>query len=107
MAYYMMQVAYTPEALATMVKNPQDRAAAVRPVFERLGGHLHSAFLAFGEYDSVMIVEMPDNVNAAACSLAMSAGGAVKAFKTTTLMTVEEMIESLKRAGTVSYRPPS
>ena len=58
MPYYLVQSAYTPEAWATLIKNPQDRNEAVRPAIERLGGRLHSAWFAFGEYDVVAIVEM-------------------------------------------------
>jgi uncharacterized protein with GYD domain len=107
MPYYLVQSAYTPEAWATLIKNPQDRNEAVRPVIERLGGRLHGAWFAFGEYDIVAIVEMPDNVNVAAFSLAASAGGSIKALKTTPLMTVEEGIEAMRRAGGSGYRPPS
>lgn len=107
MAYYLIQVAYTPEAWATQIKNPQNRIEAVRPVVEKLGGRFEGAWYAFGEYDVIAICNMPDNVSAAAFSLAASAGGAVKAFKTTPLMTTEEGIEAMKKAGAASYQPPS
>jgi len=40
MASYMIQVSYTPEAWATLVKTPQNRLEAVRPAIERLGGRV-------------------------------------------------------------------
>jgi uncharacterized protein with GYD domain len=107
MPFYLVQAAYTPEAWATMVKNPQNRNEAVRPVIEGLGGRLHGAWFAFGDYDIIAIVEMPDNTNAAAFSLAASAGGSVRALKTTPLMTTEEGIEAMRRAAGSSYRAPS
>ena len=107
MAHYLAQVAYTPEAWASMVKNPQDRLAAVAPVIERLGGKLVSGWLAFGDYDIVAICDMPDNVSAAAFSMAASAGGGVKAFKTTPLLSVGEAVEAMRKAGGVGYAPPS
>ena len=106
MAYYLVQVAYTPEAWASMVKNPQDRTEAVRPVVERLGGSWESSFLTFGEYDILAIIQMPDNVSAAAFSMAASAGGAVKAFKTTPLMTAQEGLEAMRKGGQAGYQPP-
>ncbi len=75
MAHYLVQVSYTPEAWAAMVKNPQDRIAAVAPVVERVGGRIVGGWLAFGDYDIVAICDMPDNVSAAAFSMAASAGG--------------------------------
>lgn len=107
MAYYLVQGAYTAEAWATMVKNPQNREEAVRPVVERLGGKVHRVWLAFGEYDVVGIFEMPDNVSAAAFAMAASAGGALKAIKTTPLMTFEEGIEAMRKAAGAGLRPPA
>jgi len=107
MARCLFQAAYTSEAWAALVKNPQNRVEAVRPAIEGLGGYIESAYFAFGEYDVVMIAEMPDNVGAAALSLAASAGGAVKTIKTTPLMTVEEGIEAMRKAATSGYRPPT
>lgn len=88
------------------MSNPQNRIEVIRPVIERLGGRLECAYLAFGEYDVIGITEMPDNVSAAAFSLAASAGGGVKAVKTTPLLTLEEGIEALKKAAGSGYRPP-
>jgi uncharacterized protein with GYD domain len=106
MAHYLFQAAYTSEAWAAQVKNPQNRIDVVRPVIERLGGRIECAYLAFGEYDLIGIVEMPDNVSAAAFSLAGSAGGGLKAVKTTPLLTIDEGIEAMKKAAGAGYRPP-
>ena len=47
MAYFLVQVGYTPEAWAAMVKNPQDRSAAVGPAIEKLGGRMERFWLSF------------------------------------------------------------
>lgn len=107
MPHYMVQAAYTADAWSGLVKNPQDRAAALRPAIEGLGGKLVSFYMSFGEYDALVIAEMPDNVSAAGVSIAASAGGAVKAIKTTPLMTVQEGMEAMRKAGQAGYRPPS
>ena len=41
MAYYLFQASYTPEALASLIKKPQDRIEIVRKVVENLGGTVH------------------------------------------------------------------
>lgn len=105
MAYYLVEVAYTPEAWASMVKNPQDRTAAVEPVIKKLGGTMERFWLSFGEYDIIGIMQMPDTVAAAAFSLAISAGGACKNVKTTPLLTVEEGVDAMKRAADCGYKP--
>lgn len=107
MPHYMVQAAYTADAWRDLVKNPQDRAAALRPAIEALGGKLVSFYMSFGEYDALVIAEMPDNVSAAGVAVAASAGGAVKAIKTTPLMTVQEGMEAMRKAGQAGYRPPS
>lgn len=106
MPLYMYQVSYTPEAWEGLVKRPQDRARAIRPMIRELKGRLVSFYLAFGEYDVVAIAELPDNEAAAALSVAVSAGGAVKAIKTTPLMTVQEGMGAMRKAGRSGYRPP-
>ena len=90
MPYYMLQAAYTAEAWAGMVKHPQKRLDAVRPVIEKLGGTIERSWLASGEYDIVLVCQLPSNVSEEAFSLAASAGGAVKAVKTTPLMAIDE-----------------
>ena len=106
MAHYMVQAAYTAEAIAAMVKNPEDRAAAIRPVVEKLGGKLESIWFCFGDYDVVGIAQMPDNVSAAAFAFAVSQGGKVKSFKTTPLMSAGDAIKAMKKAAGAGYRPP-
>ena len=106
MAYYMVQAAYSAEAVAAMVKKPEDRGEAIRPVVEKLGGKLVGIWFCFGEYDVVGISELPDNVSAAAFAFAVSQGGKVKALKTTPLMTGSEAVQAMKKAGGAGYRPP-
>jgi hypothetical protein len=50
---------------------------------------------------------MPDNVSAAAFGMAVAAGGACKALKTTPLLTPEEGIAAEKLAVTSGYTPPA
>jgi len=106
MPHYLLQAAYTHDAWAAMVKSPQNRLDAVRPVVEKLGGKIDGGWLSFGEYDVVLICQLPSNVSAAAFSMAASAGGAVKAVKTTPLMSIDEAMEAMRKAGGAGYRPP-
>jgi uncharacterized protein with GYD domain len=105
MPFYLHQVAYTPEALARLIAHPQDRFEAVRGPIEKLGGKIKDSYFAFGEYDAVLVSEMPDNVSAAAIALAFSAGGALRACKTTPLMTNAEALDAMRKAGTCGYKP--
>src|SRR6059036_3143956 len=107
MPTYMIQGAYGKNGLAAIVKNPQNRIQAVKPAIENLGGRLKDAYFSFGEYDFVIIAEMPDNVSAVAISMAFGAGGALKSTKTTPLLSAAETMEAMKKASRAGYKPPT
>ena len=106
MPYYLFRGSYTNEAWAGLVTKPQNRTEVVRTAIENLGGTLEGAWLSFGEDDVVAICNLPDHVSAAAFSIAVAAGGALKTSKTTQLMTFEEGVEAMKKAPKAGYRPP-
>jgi uncharacterized protein with GYD domain len=105
MPSYLLQVSYSAEAMAALIKHPQNRGEAVRKSIEKLGGTIGGYWLSFGDYDVVAIIDMPDNVSAAAFALACAAGGACKSVKTTPLLSAEDGLEAMKKAGTSGYKP--
>ena len=105
MPQYLLQGSYTSDAWAAQVKDPKNRLDAVRPAFEALGGTIDHSWLCFGEYDLAVVASFPDNVSAAAISIAVAAGGAIN-LKTTPLLSIEDGIEATKKAGHAGYRPP-
>jgi uncharacterized protein with GYD domain len=106
MAYFLLQGTYTPESWKNLVNKPVDRVEVVRPIIEKLGGKVEGAWFAFGDYDVIMVMQMPDTISAAAFSLAIAASGAFKAHKTTPLMTIADGIEAMKKAAGAGYQPP-
>jgi uncharacterized protein with GYD domain len=106
MPLYMHQVAYSPEGWNAVISHPQNRIEAVRSAIEKLGGKVVSGWLSFGEYDVVAITEMPDHVTAAAIGIAFAGGGACKSVQTTPLLTQEEGLQAMKKAGECGYRSP-
>lgn len=109
MPAYLLQIAYTPEAWAKQLKNPVNRIDIVRPVFDKVGAKILCAYYAFGEYDIVLIAEAPDATAISAVSLAFAAGGALSKCHTTVLMSTDEGLVAIKKAGEISgtYKPPS
>ena len=105
MPSYLVQVAYTSEALSSLIAKPQDRIEVVGKVVKKLGGKVKGSWLSFGDYDVVVALDMPDNVSAAAFALAIGAGGSCKSVKTTPLISVEDGIAAFKKAGTAGYKP--
>ena len=106
MARYLIQASYNRQGISDLVQNPQNRLEAIRPVVERLGGRVISFDYAFGDYDVVAIMEVPDNVSAAALAMAVGSGGALRDYKTTVLLSMEEAMEAMRKAGDAGYRPP-
>ena len=105
MPHHLHQVAYSSEGWAALLANPQNRIEAVRPAIEKLGGTIESAWFSFGDYDVVVITELPDNVSAAGISIAFAGGGACKSVRTTPLISPEEALQALTKASESGYRP--
>jgi uncharacterized protein with GYD domain len=105
MANYLLQLSYSAPTWAALVKRPENRAEAVRKSIENLGGKINGFWFSFGEHDIVGILEMPDNISAAAFSMAIAAGGACHNIKTTPLLSVDEAMTAMKKAGGSGYKP--
>jgi uncharacterized protein with GYD domain len=106
MPLYLTKFSYTPETWARLIGNPEDRRQAAQSYIEAVGGKLHGFWYAFGEHDGYNLWEAPDNVSMAAVALAISSGGALSAYETTVLLTVEETMDALRKAGEVGYQAP-
>ena len=105
MPHYLMQVAYNTTGLAGLVKEPQNRIEKVTPAIQALGGRVECGYYAFGEYDVIVVCELPDNVSAAAFAMAVGAGGTVASYRTTVLLTWDEAVEAMRKAAESSYQP--
>ena len=104
MAKYLFQASYTTDGVKGLLKDGgSKRRAAAEAAIKGLGGKLEAFYFAFGDTDVFALADAPDNISAAAVSLAVSASGAVHA-KITVLLTPEEMDQATKKS--VSYRPP-
>jgi uncharacterized protein with GYD domain len=108
MPLYLHQAAYTGESIAAQIAEPADRMeVAFRVAVEAVGGRLITGGYSFGDYDVVAIFEAPSDVAAASVVLAIGSGGALRAARTTRLLSGSEWVEALKGAPTVKqvYRP--
>jgi uncharacterized protein with GYD domain len=103
---YLGRFAYTSEAVKALVDNPQDRAKAAAEAAESLGAKLIGFWHAFGEFDGVFLVEAPDNATVALAMLA-GASGALAKTETTVLLTMDETLDAMRKAGGAAFRPPS
>lgn len=107
MAKYLIEVAYSHEGLKGLIKDGgSGRRAAVEAATKAVGGHIESMYWGFGTSDVYVIVDAPDNVSAAAFALAIGATGAAAHYKTTVLLTADEVDQAAKKSAGVGYRAP-
>ncbi|MER5387704.1 GYD domain-containing protein [Saccharopolyspora sp. NPDC002686] len=101
---YLVRAAYTAEGVKGLrKKGGTARVDAIRSVAEKLGGKLESFYFAFGEYDTYVIIDLPDNASAASIGLAVSGSGAART-DTVVLMTPAEVDEAVSKE--LGYRAP-
>jgi uncharacterized protein with GYD domain len=109
MATYLFQFSYSLDSVKGMVAKPKNRRDAAETVIAVTGGRLLDMYFCFGDYDGVAIAEFPSNVDVAAASLAINSSGAFSKVKTTVLITMDESVQAMEKAGEVasSYSPPA
>jgi uncharacterized protein with GYD domain len=104
MAKFLVEAKYTSEGAKGLIKEGGSaRRAAIEKAVTGLGGRLEAFYFAFGDVDAYVIVDLPDNVSAAAMALAVGQSG-LASTKTVVLLTMEEADAASKK--TVTYRGP-
>ena len=106
MALYLFRFAYTPESWAALMESPADRRDMLASRLFSFGGRLQGFWYCFGDSDGYALAEIPDNVSAAAVSVAVKATGAFRTLDATVLLSAEEMVEAMSRAGDFAYVKP-
>jgi uncharacterized protein with GYD domain len=104
MPKFLFQGAYIDEGLKGLAtEGGTPRVEAARQLFGSLGGTLECFYFAFGAEDLIVICDLPDNVSAAAFSLAINNSGKARG-RVTPLLTPEEMDQVITRSP--QYRAP-
>ena len=104
MPKYLIQANYVGEGLKGLLKEGgSSRRATIEKLLGSVGGRVEAFYYAFGDTDAFVIVDLPDNVTAAALSLTINATATVT-VKVTALLTPEEIDAAAKK--TLAYRPP-
>ena len=108
MPYFLARAKVSKDYMQALVDRPEDRLVSTTRFLKGIGGRLHSYFFSFGDYDIVLLYELPDNVSAATLSMVLSASGSVTDIETTPLLTMEEAVDAMKQSGEAMgvYVPP-
>lgn len=111
MAHFLLQAAYTRDKWREMVDEPVEgmvtEGGTIVPVIKAFGGEIHGnfGFMAFGEYDAVVIYSVNDNQTSAAISAALSSTRSFKAIKTTPLIEDIICIKAMQTAKAKGFPP--
>jgi len=107
MPIFVTQGRFTREYVRGGLAKPEDRQAAISKLCEQAGGRLISLHFTLGQYDFLVLSDMPDAKAAAAISLAASGGGGIQDVVTTQAFTTAEAKDLFQRAGKIagSYKP--
>jgi uncharacterized protein with GYD domain len=104
MPKYLVTATYSPEGVKGVLKTGGTaRSKAVAEAIKGVGGTMESFHFAFGEDDAFVVVDMPDNVAAAAVAMAVSSTG-LAGCRIVVLLTPSEIDEAAQRQ--VAYTPP-
>jgi len=104
MPKFLVEVKYTLDGAKGLVaEGGSSRVSATKTAVESLGGSLETFYFAFGETDAYIIIDMPDNVSAAAASLIATTSGGVM-NRMVVLLTSDEIDAATKKQG--NYRAP-
>jgi len=107
MPLFMAQFAYTPQAWAALIHEPQDRAKASEALLRHFGGRLIGLYYTPGaEYDGFALFEAPDDAAAAAVEIADVAQGHLRSNRLLRVLSAEEMHATLEQAGTAPNIAP-
>jgi len=111
MHYYLGMFKYADNAIKAMTENPQDRSAAARKLAEGLGGKMDSIFFfaTGGEWDGIVIFELPDEATAEALYMTVEGSGNFKKQAVIPLVTAEQFKAAMEKAkqGKSGYTPPT
>ena len=104
MPKYLIVATYSPEGMKGVLREGgSERRKMIADMAKNLDGELESFYYAFGKTDVFVILDLPDNVSAAAAALTVGASGTVT-LNVTVLLTPEEIDAAGKKSPI--YRPP-
>lgn len=104
MPKYLIQASYSAEGIKGLAMDKASgRKAAVSKAISSVGGKMESMYYSFGDYDVVVIADLPDASSAASMAFSVSSSGLAHT-RTTPLLTVEETDKALEKS--VKYKAP-
>ena len=108
MATFIVTGNYTEKAVNGMIAQPSDRAAAVKPMVEAVGGKIISYYATTGETDFMMVCEVGDGADMVPALMVAGASGTVANLKTVRAFSAAEFMAAQgKAAGIMAKFKPA
>lgn len=105
MAKFMYLGKYTADGLKGLVaEGGTKREAATERMVNAVGGRVLEYQFTFGEYDFVLIVDVPDNASALIAPILAGSSGTVRVL-TVPLVSPKDMDDVCARIPSTSFRP--
>ncbi|HMD62594.1 MAG TPA: GYD domain-containing protein [Stellaceae bacterium] len=107
MPLFVTQSRFTRDYIKGGLAKPEDRHAAIARLCEQAGGKLVSLYFTLGQYDFMVISEMPDAKAASVLAFVATDGGGIEGSVTTQAFTTAEARDMLTAAGKIAgqYKP--
>ena len=108
MPKFIVTANYTADAVKGMLAKPADRAQAVKPLVDALGGKLIAFYMTTGRKDLLMILEGDDVTDVLAGLMVSAAGGVISNIETVRAFDSEEFTAIQKKAQSMvtKLNPP-
>jgi uncharacterized protein with GYD domain len=108
MAHYLIEVGYTPQSWNTQIDTQANVVDRITPPLKAAGAKLECVYYAFGDVDLVAIIDFKRPEDAAAFALAVGSTGALRTYRTTPLLSVDQGMDAMRKAGEIrkAYTPP-
>ncbi len=104
MKKYLIKGVYSSDGIKGLIQEGgSGRRSAIEKMLEQIGGKVESFYYAFGDTDVYVIVDVPDDISAAAIGITVNASALVKITVTALLTTAD--IDAASKVS-VSYRAP-
>ena len=107
MPLFITQGRFTREYIKGGLAMPEDRQAAIATLCEQVGGKLVSLYFTLGQYDFLLLSEMPEAKAASVLAFVAAGGGGIEGSVTTQAYTTAEARDIFAAAGKIvgSYKP--
>src|ERR1700730_14192330 len=107
MPLFITQGRFTREYIKGGLAKPEDRHAAIARLCEQVGGKLVLLHFTLGQYDFIVISEMPDAKAVSMLAFVAAGGGGIEGSVTTQAFTTAEARDMFAAAGKIAadYKP--